>query len=158
MRNLLLLLPACALLTGAAPPSVGALAECRLSQAEMRALVATLPVDHKNDESEPPYRAIMTYFGGPMPAPFGFEATQFGSTDMLDKDGERYMLISTLHAPFAEIRAAVVKAHGEAACPMTGTDPICSGDVRTDGKWKIRLIIADNDSDVSFGCAYMRED
>jgi hypothetical protein len=156
MRNLLLLLP-CVLLTGAAPPSIGALAECRLSQAEVRALVATLPVDRRNDESQAPDRAISTYFGGPMPKLFGFQATQFGSTDMLDSRGERYMVITNVEAPFADVRAAVLKAHGEEACPMEGSDPICVGTLRSDGDWKIRVIIADNDSDVSFGCAYMRE-
>jgi len=153
-----LLLPAAWLaLTGAAAPSLTDAAECRLPCAEAHALLATLPTTKHVDQSVAPGRRIANYYAGPMPRAFGFQASSFGSTDMLDDDSERFMVITSFKLPFDQVRAAAIKVHGEAACPIGDRATFCMGTVRTEPDWTVSMLISEDDGEVSIGCAYRRD-
>lgn len=153
----LALLPAAWLaLSAAAAPSLNAVAECRASHAEMRAAIAKVPLNRQSDESKPPLRNIANYFGGPMPQVYGFQAIEFGSTDMLETDSERYMVITRVDAPFDQVRAAALKVHGENGCAMQG-ERGCIGTLRQEADgWEALLVILPTGDRVSVGCAYIR--
>lgn len=158
MRHLALtLLPAALLLTGAAPVgSINDMAECRLSYADMRAVAATVPLRDKADSSEGQTRRIANYYQGTMPTAFGFHANDFGSTDMLDSGGERYMIITTYAETFEEVRSAAVAVHGQEACPIDQSGATCLGPIRTEGEWQVNLLITHANGKTSVGCAYKR--
>ncbi len=152
-----LLLPAALALTGAAPAgAIEEMVECRLSYADMRAAAATVPLAGQDDESVAPDRKIYSFFGGPMPKPYGFAANSFGSTDMLDSGGERYMIIATVAAPFDQVRAAILDAHGPDVCPLDPGRNRCMGRIRSDGEWMVAAVIAEYPGYVSIGCGYQR--
>lgn len=154
------------LLTGAAPapqtaPTTTALAECRLTYAQAQKVVASLVPTGSTDESTAGEQNVTEAYPHDGVTAFGFTATMFTLNEFDNNRIHQHMYGTELGAPFAVVRAALLKAHGKTSCDIadtvSGTTATCMIHLRNDDSDKehdVDLLLAERNGVVRSGCVY----
>jgi hypothetical protein len=161
----LALVPALALLTGAAAPepTLQQVFECQAEVGPSMKLLETLTRTSDEVSGDAPARNIdRLYAAPPSLSIFGFKPFALASSFTTTAEGDQeVMILAAVSAPYKQVEAAMLKARGLKACPMR------SGGAKTDclitfsyGSEEVELILGVRDEGefVSVTCGHGYKD